>query len=107
MKAYMSLVALNNYLISHVVYDELRNFSNYTTAVGKNYFRQLMFTLITLVEKAVSLDMFGTRRAIMYEAWTDGGVHYLGAFAVYMRHVKVMQRGTSGVKEELTIHSFG
>eukprot|EP00171_Calliarthron_tuberculosum_P001491 IDg1491t1 len=103
MHAYLRLVTLNNYPMSHVQNEELRAFSKFDEQIGKNEFKNTMLYLVELVEKSIKYEMQSTRGAVMYDGWTEGGVHYLGIYAVYVRKVDVMRRGVNHQGEEVAI----
>ena len=50
--AYMRLIILNNYPISHVSNRELRNFSKYNSTISNTEFRSVPFKTDELVEKS-------------------------------------------------------
>ena len=43
------------------------------------------------------------RGAIMYDAWSCAGVHYIGPFACCMKKVQIVDKGRVEYKEELGI----
>ena len=51
--------------------------------------RRIIFNLVPLVEKAISVEMKEAGMgALMHDGWSKFGTHYVGLFAQYNRNIK-------------------
>lgn len=84
MFAFMKLIVKRNTAISAVEDVFYRNLSGFEHDFARATFKELMFTLVELIEDRITAEMKSTKGAIMYDGWTHGGMHYLGLFAIYV-----------------------
>ena len=103
MQAYMRLVTINYYPISHVQNVELHIFSKYNTNIGKDELKKKIIKLVELVEQSIQREMTKHRGALMFDSWTDGRTHYLAVYAIYIREFEVLHRGIATNREEVSI----
>ena len=61
-----------------------------TDVFGINYFREVIFKLLELVETSISNEMSSTRGALMYDSWTNSRMHYLGMFVTYIKDLTIV-----------------
>ena len=55
--------------------------------------QDVVHAMVELVEGHVSEEMKAAGRgALMHDGWTLSGVHYVGCFAVYVIHQKIMKK---------------
>jgi hypothetical protein len=71
-----------------------RQFSKHNVNISSKALKEIMFTLVELVEQEIDKEMAAAGcGATMHDAWTKFSVHYMAMFATYMRKVKVVESG--------------
>lgn len=72
--------------------DDVREFSKCASTTSTDTLRKVMRNMVVLVEKMIRAEMADTTAgAIMHDAWTRSGTHYLGLYAVYCKKRLVAQ----------------
>eukprot|EP00171_Calliarthron_tuberculosum_P012024 IDg12024t1 len=77
MYSYMRIVVLKSLPVSSVWDDEFRSFSSCESKFGEKYFKEVLYKLTELVEGEIARDMCGKKGAIVHDAWTKNGMHFL------------------------------
>jgi len=93
--AYLELITELGYPLSHLENKTLRRFSKFSDIFSIKYFKEVMFLVVKFVEEIIADEMKDTRGSILYDGWTNSGVHYLGIFACYMKDSKSIENGIS------------
>ncbi len=84
MYMYLQLVIVRN-IPMYSVEDELfREFDKYQERFGRQYFQDVVHSLVVVVKSKIKNEMKMTRGAILHDGWTNSGTHYLGLFACYV-----------------------
>ena len=66
-----------------------------------------MQKLCVIAEDKIKNDLKMTGSgSIMYDAWSNAGVHYVGLFAYYMKKVQIINKGKEDSQEEPGITSL-
>ena len=84
MHAYLKLILLMSFPISHISSPIIRQFSEFEESFGVHYLKEIIFKLTELVETEIEDEMTKTKGVIIHDGWTNNGTHYLGPFASYI-----------------------
>ncbi len=90
---YVRVVVLKSWLISCVSDPDLRVFSKHDIVFTKGTFKQVLFSLVELVEEKIRTEIKGGKGALTYDWCTDNGTHYVGLFVLYSRRVRILKNG--------------
>lgn len=62
-----------------------------------------MMKLVQIAEGKIRDELKSTKGAIMYDGWTENGVHYVGIYVVYNRTFGLYRNGVLETESELAI----
>jgi hypothetical protein len=89
MHAWIRLIVLRGIPVSYVEDPIFRSFSKYSDNISHKAVVRTIFQLVILVEQKVKDELAKTScGAIMHDAWTRAGIHYVALFACYMKEKK-------------------
>ncbi len=86
MYEYLRLIIELNYPITHIKSPELRQFSRHQDVFSIDYFKEVLFKLIEVVEEGIKGEMRGTKVTIIFDGWTRGSTHYVAIMDFSCEH---------------------
>lgn len=75
---YARFIVLQSLPISIVLCQELRDVFRFGPHICRQKLTEILFSLCELVEKRIAEKIKGTSGALMYDGWSDTGIHYVG-----------------------------
>lgn len=75
---YIRMHTLLSLPLSMVESDALHRFSKYDYKFSEKNVKEVMLLLVELVEIKIGEEMRETKGAIVHDAWTNAGIHYIG-----------------------------
>eukprot|EP00171_Calliarthron_tuberculosum_P005814 IDg5814t1 len=103
MYSWLRLLILKNLPLSAVDDKEFRDFCKHDSVFCLKTIKATKLKLVEIVEEKIRDEMKKTKGAIMYDGWTDNGVHYVGIYVVYNRSFEVYGDGVLETETELAI----
>ncbi len=101
MYMYLKLVIVRNIPMYSVESELLREFDEYQERFGRQYFPDVMHSLVQVVESKITKKMKMTCGAILHDGWTNSGTHYLGLFACYVCDPDTSTNSTSAPRRHI------
>ena len=108
MMAWIKFIIDTNSPLTCVENPSYREFSKTVNNFSFQRIKDVLINLNIHVEECIAKELKEAGRgAIMYDAWSKCGVHYIGLFACYNRHMKIVQNGVSLIETipEITLTS--
>ncbi len=81
--SYIRLINIRSMPISIVECPEFRSFSRQNVHIKRATIIEVIFFLVELVEERISVELSRTKRAVMYDGWSETGTHSVGLYACY------------------------
>ena len=101
MYSYIRYVVLRSQPISSVEDPGVRSFCKHDVEFSRKVFKETLFKLVELVEKAIRREMEETRGALLHDGWSYNSTHFVGILAAYNREVSVVRNGRVGTERIL------
>ena len=93
MYSYLKLIVLKSLPLSIIEDSTLQDFSNYSERFSVKTLKETIFKLVKLVEENVTNEKKTTKGSLMFDGWSECGIHYIDVFAVYMKCSKEVENG--------------
>ena len=89
----MDYIVMESLPVSHIESKCFRAISCFKELISKKTFKDVMFSLVELVEGAIAAELATTKcGALVHDGWTCNNTHFIGLFASYCRPIKVKEK---------------
>lgn len=107
MYAYLRLVIIKNMPLSMVENEELRKFSRHQPKIGRKTLVDVIFALVSLVEKAIGIELSSTQGALLFDGWSINDTHYIAALGSYCSSESLIVNGKQRIVLEHRLTLLG